>query len=339
MQAANRAVDLAPREVLALEVAVAVAQAAGDAATAVRHLQAALQLRPGDITIRRALGISLDQLHRHAEAEPHWRAIVAALPNDASALGWLGDCLIRQDKKDEARIVLERASQLAPEHPNLPFHLAIARGETPATQPQSMVQQFFDGYASTFDQHLRDLQYNVPERVAQMIREWRPRLDVSVLDLGCGTGLLGQALGTITGGFVGVDLSPKMIEQTALRGVYTELHTCDLMEQLRRTEPASFDYVVANDVFIYVGDLSEIIPGAFAALRNGGSLIFSCETASESESELVLRSSKRYAHAKNAVQRLCRDAGFGSFSAEDIALRLDRVAGTIDGFIAVARKP
>ena len=39
----------------------------------------------------------------------------------------------------------------------------------------------------------------------------------------------------------------------------------------------------ASRDFIYVGDISAVIPAAFTVLRHGGALIFSCETADEAE--------------------------------------------------------
>jgi len=202
-----------------------------------------------------------------------------------------------------------------------------------------MIQQLFDGYANRFDTHLvGQLKYRLHTRVAGIIRERQPGLDVSVLDLGCGTGLLGAELGRIGGAFAGVDVSPKMLEHAVRLGVYTDLRQGELLDELRRTAADSFDYVTANDVFIYVGDLSEVIPLAFDALRHGGALIFSCETADESEAALVLRPSKRYAHSRSSVEALCRDAGFSSCDVEPIELRFDVGNIPIPGFNVVAHK-
>jgi predicted TPR repeat methyltransferase len=351
---ANKAVALAPQEMMALEVAVAVANVAGDVVTAQRHLQSALALRPADTAISRALGICLAKQSLHGEAEAHWRHVLAENPDDPSALGWLGTCLNGLGRKDEACVVLERAVALSPDNTSLPFHLAIARGETPRTQPREMMQQLFDAYASRFDRHLvGQLKYAVPKRVAEIIRERHAGadasapdasktdvvgLDMSVLDLGCGTGLLGMYLGRIGGAFVGVDVSPKMLEHAGRLDIYTDLRQSELLEELQRTEPESFDYLAANDVFIYVGDLTEVIPAAFKALRHGGALIFSCETADDAEGALVLRSSKRYAHSRGSVEMLCRAAGFSSCGIEPIELRFDGGNVPIAGFIAVAQK-
>jgi predicted TPR repeat methyltransferase len=200
------------------------------------------------------------------------------------------------------------------------------------------MQELFDKYAPRFDAELVGaLKYRVPRRVAEFIRQRSPSLDVSILDLGCGTGLLGVYLGGVAGAFIGVDLSARMIEQAARHRVYTELRQTDLLDELRAAPAGTYDYVTANDVFIYVGDVSEVIPAAFKAIRPGGALIFSCETAQEAEGALVIRPSKRYAHSVSSIQAFCRDAGFESCAIETIDLRYERGA-PIAGFIVIAAK-
>jgi predicted TPR repeat methyltransferase len=303
-----------------------------------RHLQSALALRPTDASILRSLGKCLADRGMHAEALVHWRAVLAQAPDDPLAWSWLGGCLLQLDQKEEARTALQRGLELVPGEPSLQFFLAMASGETPRTQPREMMQELFDRYASRFDTELvGQLKYRVPRRVAEIIRARTPALDASILDLGCGTGLLGVYLGRIAGAFVGVDLSAKMLEQAARHGIYTELRQTDLLDELRGTAEGAYDYVTANDVFIYVGDLSEVIPAAFKAIRSGGALIFSCETAQESEAALVLRPSKRYAHTVSSIQAFCHDAGFASCDIEPVDLRFEKKI-PIAGFIAIAQK-
>ena len=201
-----------------------------------------------------------------------------------------------------------------------------------------MVRDVFDGYAHRFDAHpVGKLEYKVPERVAEIISRRTPGLDTSVLDLGCGTGLVGKHLGRIGGALVGIDLSPAMIRRAARLGVYTELRQGSLLDELRQVPRAAFDYVTAADVFIYVGDISEVIPACFAVLRGGGALIFSCESADAAEGSYVLRPSKRYAHAPDAIETLYRAAGFERCTIEPTNLRLENNA-PVHGFIAVAEK-
>jgi len=71
-----------------------------------------------------------------------------------------------------------------------------------------------------------------------------------VLDLGCGTGLIGKHLAKK--GFktiVGLDISPNMLEEASNKGVYSELHEHTLGEDpnsLPDQFKNKFDYVVAS---------------------------------------------------------------------------------------------
>lgn len=337
--AAAKAVELAPNDLAVLEVAVAVSKQAGSYQAAERFLRAASVLRPGDLGIVRSLALCLFVMRRFAEAEPLYRRLLAADPGNPEVFGSLGQCLVELGKNEAAAQCFECALELLPGNATLLFHRAIARGETPVTQPNEITQALFDEYSVRFDKHLAGtLKYRVPKRVAEIVRARHPGLNIDVLDLGCGTGLTGVYLGGVDGELVGVDLSAGMIERARRHAIYTRLRHGDLREELRECAGGSYDYVIANDVFIYVGDVSAVIPAAFDALRSGGALIFSCETAAAEEGDFLLRVSKRYAHSRSYVERLSRAAGFATIGFEEIELRVEGEAA-IRGFIVVADKP
>ena len=174
------------------------------------------------------------------------------------------------------------------------FREAVARGETPRAQPAALVAELFDGLAERFEKHLVGrLQYRVPHRVADIVLGRHPQRRLDLLDLGCGTGLLGLCLGRLDGDLVGVDLSARMLDQAVPLGLYAELRQGDALAELRDTPVARYACIAACDVFIYVGDLSDLIPAAFRALRPGGMLIFSCEETRADEGALRLRASGR----------------------------------------------
>lgn len=218
------------------------------------------------------------------------------------------------------------------------FREAVARGETPRTQPAALVAELFDGLAERFEKHLVGrLQYHVPHRVADIVLDRCPQRRLDLLDLGCGTGLLGLCLGRLDGMLVGVDLSARMLDQAAPLAIYGELRQGDALAELRHTPMERYDCIAACDVFIYVGDLSDLVPAAFRALRPGGALIFSCEEAHADEGALRLRTSGRYAHSRESIASQCRDAGFAACTFEDIVLRLE-ADRPIAGYIATAEK-
>ena len=66
---------------------------------------------------------------------------------------------------------------------------------------------------------LRDLSYSAPELLRDAVDgDTCAGASARMLDLGCGTGLAGAAFRPHVDWLVGVDLSPKMIEQARAQG-------------------------------------------------------------------------------------------------------------------------
>ena len=72
--------------------------------------------------------------------------------------------------------------------------------------------------------------------LAAMVMPGRERL--SILDLGCGTGLAGAAFRPLAARLDGIDLSPAMIEKARARGIYDHLAVADLETALAAPGPA-----------------------------------------------------------------------------------------------------
>src|SRR5690554_6218609 len=103
---------------------------------------------------------------------------------------------------------------------------AMGLGETPAKAPDAYVETLFDQHAEVFDAVLVDeLGYCVPLQVHQLLLEQVPgRRFARMLDLGCGTGLSGEAMRAIVDHATGLDISEKMVALADEREVYEELY-------------------------------------------------------------------------------------------------------------------
>jgi predicted TPR repeat methyltransferase len=232
----------------------------------------------------------------------------------------------------------ERLVALAPDNETFTYYASMLKGETPATQPASVVTRLFDTSAAQFDQHLvGSLQYTLPQDVAQWILDWYPDKKVDVLDLGCGTGLLGASLGPLKGVIVGVDLSTKMIEKAAQRGVYAQFNQVNVLDALQATPESHYDVITALDVLIYVGDLSSVIPNAHRILTPGGRFVFSCEAAPKKVKTFALQATQRFVHQQDDVNKLLKAAGFTQIQMETRDLRLE-AGEPVQGFVVTAQK-
>jgi len=111
---------------------------------------------------------------------------------------------------------------------------------------------------------VRELQYSVPENLVSLARQRarNPDNKWDVLDLGCGTGLIGVAIAPYARNLVGVDLSAKMLAKARDRNLYRRLEQQDLLSMMKHEPASSYDLIVAADVFVYLGNLEDIIRDA-----------------------------------------------------------------------------
>lgn len=227
---------------------------------------------------------------------------------------------------------------MAPNDRTYQYYSKLTRGETPDQQPVELTSKIFDNLAEFYDWRMvRGLKYQLPKQVSQLILERHPDRKINVLDLGCGTGLLGVFLGRLDGALMGVDPSRKMIEQAARHNVYDRFHTVNLHDALRETPDKLYQVITALDVFIYAGDVKHAIPNMYRVLTPGGMMVLSFETAAEQGADMVLQPNGRYAHKRSHLQALCQSAGFTSVEIENVVLREEN-RQPVDGFTVVAYK-
>ena len=166
------------------------------------------------------------------------------------------------------------------QHPGDP-HSSTCSPPPPAAAaraPEGYVTNLFDEIAPQFESHLvHELEYQVPPK--HSLKLVRPELEANacVIDLGCGTGLVGKALASAGTQITGVDLSARMLEIAERQGTYAKLEKGELVEVLARTPAGSAQAVLAADVFIYVGDLAAVFAAVARVLAPRGLFAFSVE--------------------------------------------------------------
>lgn len=334
---AEKVAQVEPSNLRVLAGVVDIAHRAGHLDMAVRHLRRGLALVPGDATLRRTLARDLSSLAQYDEAIAVWSALIEENPQDTQALMGRVQTHVAQGQAARALPDTTALLALAPGDSVYAYYNALAHGATPAHQPAELSRGLFDDMAEFYDLHMvRTLKYQLPKQVAEKITALHPDKKLNILDLGCGTGLLGVYLGRIDGFLIGVDISKGMIEQAARHGVYDRFHHVNLLDALQDTPDALYQVITALDVFIYTGDISAALADALRILTPGGHLIFSCEAAPEDGPDLVLQATGRYAHRRSHVEALCQTAGV-DVTIEDTVLRHENHA-PVHGFVVVAHK-
>lgn len=311
-------------------------------------------------------------LHDAPAAEALLRALVAAAPEDIEALDLLGHLLDGQGRSleaaeficrafilkpaqgqsprmratayyilgrtDEAAEVYRQWAEAEPGNAHAQHHLAACSGDqVPARASDAYITASFDAHAERFDAHLSGLGYGVPRAMAALLTRWAPpEARWAILDAGCGTGLAGIELRPWARFLAGVDLSAKMLEHAASRGVYDVLEH-EGIDAFLEGNTEHYDLVAFADTLIYFGDLAPTLARIAAAMERDGWLLFNTELAGPAEAGgCRLRPSGRYAHAHSYVESVLQASGFQLLAHEDIVVRQE-LGRPIEGKLYLAR--
>jgi predicted TPR repeat methyltransferase len=218
-------------------------------------------------------------------------------------------------------------------------HLAAALGQTPERASDAYVEKVFDQFAASFDTQLATLKYRAPELVAEALAAAlpAPAAQFDIADLGCGTGLCGPLLKPWARSLAGCDLSAGMLERAAPRGVYDTLEKAELVHFLVE-RPGAFDVLVSADTLIYFGELAPMFAAARAALRPGGTLVFTLEALDAADpAEFRLTESGRYAHALPGLRARLAAAGLAEPTVAAITPRMES-ARAVAGWLVTTRR-
>jgi predicted TPR repeat methyltransferase len=256
-------------------------------------------------------------------------------PTPVKLLPFFGSALVMVGRVQEAAEVYDEWAKAEPDNP-LASHLALAAlgSKTTTKASTAYVRGLFDNYAAGFDGSLAKLKYcgpqlvlNALQRVAQV-----PAGEWEILDVGCGTGLVGGCLRPFARQLVGVDVSPGMLDKARRRAVYDTLIEADLFDYLRN-QSQRFDILTAADVLTYLGELDEFFRGAANALKPNGVAVVLAEALNASEA-YRLNASGRFSHSAHYLCSVMENSGFTVAEIRQDAMRqeLNRPVPT---FVAV----
>lgn len=263
-------------------------------------------------------------------------------PDFTSAWFTLGG--IREELgEDEAAIAAYRQAQISDPGDRHGAGLRLMRlGAAPVSgMPQAYVQTLFDQYAPRFEASLvGDLGYRGPALLFRAVLSVRsatgkPAYFRRAIDLGCGTGLAAAAFKRSVDRFIGVDLSPRMIERARATSLYAELDVADMLQGLQARPDTSAELILAADAMVYVAELAPVIAEAARVLTAGGLFAFTTET--HAGEGVVLGGGLRYAHAAAHVRAAVEVAGLKLALLEDRSAR-NEDHKPVPGLVVVAAK-
>jgi predicted TPR repeat methyltransferase len=267
---------------------------------------------------------------------------VELAPDFASAWFTLGEIRLQLGERDAAIAAFRRALDADPQDRHgASLRLMRLGAEDLSGMPKAYVRTLFDQYAPRFDTALLDhLDYRGPALLFKAVLAVRaavkrPALFKRAIDLGCGTGLVAMAFTRQVDRFIGIDLSPGMIEQARATGLYTELEVADMVEGLANKSDASADLIIAGDALVYVSDIAPVLAQAKRVLAPTGLVAFTLET--HDGSGVIIGAGLRYAHAATHVRDVVQAAGLALAHLEAASPRTeDNVP--VRGLVVVATK-
>jgi predicted TPR repeat methyltransferase len=263
-------------------------------------------------------------------------------PGFASAWFMLGEIREELGERDASIAAFRNAREADPEDRHgASLWLMLLGAETVSAMPPAYVRALFDQYAPKFENALvDDLGYRGPALLFKAVLAARhavrkPAFFRRAIDLGCGTGLAATAFAREVDHFIGIDLSPRMIEKARTSGLYAELEVADMLEGLRAKADASADLVLAADAMVYVADLVPVLKQVRRVLADGGLVAFTVET--HDGDGVVIGEGLRYAHGAPYVRGSIESADLSLSQLEDLSAR-NEDNSPVPGLVVVAEK-
>ena len=135
------------------------------------------------------------------------------------------------------------------------------------------VAERYDAWAESYDADLDAWSYQAPAVAADTVLAREPRPG-SVLDVGCGTGLVGKALRArgYTGRLEGLDISQESLRLAQESGAYDAVRPADLQQPLPLADDA-VDALVCVGVMTYLPDVEAVWREFARVVRPGGLVV------------------------------------------------------------------
>jgi predicted TPR repeat methyltransferase len=284
------------------------------------------------------------KLERFPEARHYNYCGIIAAPAESKSKIILGQAYYELGRVDDAITLFESWLAEEPDNPVATHLLAAYRGQQAPEQCTSQyIEQTFNGFANSFENILGRLNYCGPQLVQDYLATLNfPAASLSVLDLGCGTGLVGEVLKPYARALVGVDLSQPMLDQAAAKQLYRQLHKSDITDFLRTSHLLAphdqYDLITCMDTLIYMGRLDEVFALICQKLKTGGMLIFSTEKLiGDQEVTYQLNISGRYSHHHDYLTEILDKTGFKIVQIDDVAIRKESGCPIAGQFVCASR--
>lgn len=322
------------------------------------------------------LGLSHRKQGRLEEAAASYQRAIALEPDRADAHNNLGNILNALGRPDEARASYERALIHKPDKANAHFNLAklcrdagdaekavhhfrrylecdpgdamgagmiLAHMDQAATPERASQTQLVQLYKSRADNWDGITTYFAHAAVAQAFKDHLAVARPEVLDIGCGTGLVGADVRQAAGRLDGVDLSAAMLEKARAKRIYDRLEVADLISFMQN-HGGGYDAILGAAILLHFGDLAPIFRAAHHCLRDDGLFVFTVFSNEADDRDFAVNAHRKLAqsgcfrHSAGYVERAAKECGFSVVMLKKIVHERYPRLGEVPGLLAVLRR-
>ncbi len=341
-------------------------------------LEKAVELDPLSAEAQNNLGLVLGKLGKIQEAEEHHQHAIELMPELIPAYTNLASLCFDQSKYNEAIELYIKVIELQPDYAEIykflgslydrignqtkavhnyktylnyqpddhsVIHIINAlAGSTSEIAPPEYIEELFDDYAENFDRHLvSTLKYQIPENIGQIAKSLLStcysKKFGNALDLGCGTGLVGQYVAPLCEVIEGIDLSSEMLEKAREKDIYSRLIKCDVVAFLASDHQIRhYDLISAADVLIYLGDLNALFDNISQRLSVDNAAFFLFSIESITGEGFQLQPSGRYAHSSSYIESITTNHNFDIVINNETVIRTEGNQPIAGRIIAVKKK-
>jgi len=321
------------------------------------------------------LGIVLKAQGQLREAAASYERAITRKPDYADAHNNLGNVWKELGERDKAKASFERALHLRPGNPDTHYNLGVlcqaagesgqaahhfrqvlahdpedsrgiaillarlGAGSVPERTPAAQTQKIYDMRARFWDQ---ESSYFGHRLVAEALRDHASGPGLDILDIGCGTGLVGELVRPLALRLDGVDLSAAMLEKARAKRVYDRLEQADLLSFLT-AHPGRYDAILAAATLIHFGNLQPLFQAASVCLRPKGLFVFTLFPNEPEGDDFTVAASDRLAqsgcfrHGAGYVERLGAKNGLAVMALKSVLHEHDQDGNPVAGLLGVLR--
>jgi predicted TPR repeat methyltransferase len=337
----GEAVKLAPDFVEGFHLRGVALMRLGQNEAALDCLECAVNLDPESCEAILNHATLLLELKRPTEALSGFERLLALDPGNA--VGWnnRGNALVALGRLEDGVAAYDRAIALDPglqAAAQNRFYALLSLRKVDRISGFA-AREAFDQVASRYDQMvLGELGYRGHQHLRVLASRLAGRLvpPLSILDLGCGTGLAGESFKDLAvgGRLDGVDISPSMIEEARRRGAYDDLTVADFETLLPLPGP-SYRLILCADAIVYFGNLAPVLAGVAKRLEPEGVFLLTCEAKQGNGWELT--EANRFRHSEAYLRAEAGRAGLSWLDAMECVPRCERGA-PVAGFAVALGK-